>query len=44
MPADDPGYRSLARFADQAAEVVGRWVNVVADNAPAAPTELRRRR
>jgi hypothetical protein len=39
MPADDPGYRSLTHFAADAAEVVGVWVNVVADDAPAAATD-----
>ncbi|MCZ2826007.1 MULTISPECIES: DUF2442 domain-containing protein [unclassified Modestobacter] len=39
LPADDPGYRSLTHFAAAAAEVVGGWVNVVADDAPAAATD-----
>lgn len=39
MPADDPGYGTLKRFAAAAAEVVGRWVNAVAADAPAATVD-----
>ncbi len=37
LPADDPGYGALKRFAGAALEVVGSWVNVVAADAAAAP-------
>jgi hypothetical protein len=33
---DDPGYGPLKRFAAEAADVVGAWVNVVAEDAPEA--------
>ncbi|MGY1833106.1 hypothetical protein ACI8AA_22050 [Geodermatophilus sp. SYSU D01180] len=35
-PVDDPGYGTLKRYVSAAAAVVGCWVNVVADDAPAA--------
>lgn len=36
LPVDDPGCGTLKRFAGAVAAVVGRWVIVVADDAPAA--------
>ncbi|MGY1709870.1 hypothetical protein ACI8AC_10205 [Geodermatophilus sp. SYSU D00758] len=39
VPAGEPGHGTLRRFAAAAAEVVGVWVTVVADDAPAAATD-----
>jgi hypothetical protein len=39
MPANDPSYGTLKRYASAAAEVVNVWVNVVADEAPAASAD-----
>lgn len=34
--SDDPGYRTVRRFATAASDLVGAWVNVVTDDVPAA--------
>jgi hypothetical protein len=38
-PADDAGYRAVRAFAAAAADTVGAWVNIVAVDAPGAPTD-----
>ena len=40
LPTGEPGYRTLRAFAAAAAEDVGAWVNVLAADAPGAPTDL----
>lgn len=34
--SDAPGYGPLRRYASEASELVGAWVNVISDDAPAA--------
>lgn len=37
--SDTPGYRALRRFATDASALIGAWVNVIVDEAPAADTD-----
>ncbi|MCA1846996.1 MAG: hypothetical protein LC792_28150 [Actinobacteria bacterium] len=37
--SNEPGYRQLARYATDAATLVGVWVNVITDDVPAAEVE-----
>jgi hypothetical protein len=38
--SDDPGYQGVRTFATKASELVGAWVNVITDDAPAARVHL----
>jgi len=38
--SDDPGYQDVRAFATKASELVGAWVNVITDDAPAARVDL----
>lgn len=37
--SDEPGYRLVARYATDAARLVGAWVNVITDDVPAAEAD-----
>lgn len=37
--SDAPGYRLVARYATDAARLVGAWVNVITDDVPAAEVD-----
>lgn len=37
--SNEPGYRQLARYATDATNVVGAWVNVITDDVPAAEVD-----
>lgn len=37
--SDDPGYAALMRYAEAAAKIIGVWVNIIIDDAPAAQVD-----